>query len=137
MPVVFDYPTWAARYPTLGAQVGSDLAQLYFNEAELYCDNTDTSPIADLTQRAMLLNMVVAHIAQLTITGQVGRVTSASEGSVSTSLEYIFPGGASWFAQTQYGIAFWEATKQYRTFQFYQGYPRSFEPYPYSTLWPM
>jgi len=86
-PVVFNYTSWAARYPELSGSVGSPQAQEYFNEAQLYCDNSPNSIIpncAPVYQRATYLNMVTAHIAALnaSLNGSpssplVGRITSA------------------------------------------------------------
>jgi len=136
--VVFSYSDWSLRYPELAVWTSQPLAQLYFNEAGLYCDNGDTSPITDLTQRAMLLGMVTAHIAQLNaqLNGQaspqlVGRISSAGQGSVNVSTEMNMPGTAAWFMQTKYGAAFWQATVQYRTMQYAPGYPRNQDPYGY------
>ena len=94
-----------------------------FAEAGLYLNNTDCSIVQDVNLRGVLLNMITAHIAflsgALTADGQprpVGRVTSASEGAVSASFDYpaLTPGSGPWFAQSQYGISFWQATTSYR-----------------------
>ena len=130
--ISFDYNIWSARYPEITG-VSPDLAAAYFAEAQLYCDNTDTSPIPE-TERALLLNMLVAHIARLTTmssAGIVGRISSASEGSVSVGIEYLQPGTGQWFNQTTYGAAFWQATAKYRTFQYSAADVRSFEPFRY------
>lgn len=117
---VFNYAAWAARYPEF-AGVDEALANLYFAEASLYCDNSDASPVTDLTVRLLLLNMLTAHIAALAGAGgrsadQVGRVSSATEGSVSVTLDAgALPGSAAWFQQTQYGMAFWQASRGYRS----------------------
>lgn len=137
--VAFDYGAWAARYPELAAWVSQPQALAYFNEAGLYCDNTDASPIADDSvggQRSMLLNMVTAHIAKLNapVNGQaasplVGRITSATEGSVTVQADMgQQPGSAAWFQQTQYGAAFWEATRRYRSMRYVPGPARRFGP---------
>ena len=99
----------------------------------MYCDNTGSSKITNETTRAMLLNMLTAHIAKLEISKQVGRVSSASEGSVSVSLDVgVMSGTAAWFMATNYGMAFWQATAQYRMARVYQGNPRNIDPYnPY------
>jgi hypothetical protein len=123
--VVFDYAGWIARYPEF-ATLPQATAQALFNEAGLYCDNTACSPITDDSvggQRSMLLWMVTAHIAALNfgVGGEsasplVGRVNSASEGSVSVAAQMdVAPGSAQGFAQTKYGAAFWQATAQFRT----------------------
>lgn len=132
--VSFDYPAWAARYPELSTSVAQPLAQLYFNEAGLYLNNTASSVVRDLSARAMLLNMLTAHIAKMnaTINGQppsplVGRISAAGEGSVSVGTDYQVPGTAAWFAQTPYGAAYWQATLPYRSARYVPG-SRSFVP---------
>lgn len=124
--VTFDYATWAARYPELQASVSAPLAQAYFNEATLYLDNTNFSIVCDGPRRAALLNMVTAHIAALNapINGQassplVGRITNATEGSVSVATDYgQQSASAAFWVQTKYGAAFWQATAIYRTFRY-------------------
>lgn len=125
--VVFDYSAWALRYPELSGSVNSALATLYFVEATLYLDNSDCSVVVDVTQRATLLNMITAHIAQLNapIGGQassplVGRIETATEGSVSVGVKYSdqVPGSMAWFIQTKYGAAFWAASAAYRTMRY-------------------
>lgn len=134
---VFEYAAWLVRYPEFGA-VSSDRAALFFAEASLYLDNTDSSPVQDVTVRLMLLNMVTAHIAQLagaltptgTPDGTVGVVTSATEGSTSVSLDTgLLPGSAEWWRQTQYGLSFWQATKQYRSARYVPAFPRVVDPW--------
>lgn len=117
--VTFDYASWVERYPEF-ASVSSTLAQLYFNEATLYCDNTTCSPVQDLTQRGLFLNMLTAHIAALYGSGSgpngmVGRVASASEGSVSVQSQVEGNiANRSWYAQTPYGFSYWQASAVYR-----------------------
>jgi len=70
----------------------------------------------------VLLYLLTAHVAALSYgeNGQgprplVGRISSATEGSVSVSAEYnVAPGSAQWYAQTGYGAQYWEATAKYR-----------------------
>lgn len=120
--VVFDYQRWAARYPELASSVSENLASMYFDEATIYCDNTPASPVCDVKQRAVFLNMLTAHIAKLNakIKGEeasplVGHITDATQGSVSVSVALdIPPGTAQWYAQTTYGFAYWTATAQFR-----------------------
>lgn len=125
---VFDYVVWAARYPELAASVDATLAGAYFTEAGLYLDNTDASVVQDVPTRLLLLNMLVAHIAILNGAargGLVGRVSTATEGSVTVNAELATPGTAAWFAQTQPGASFWQATTAYRTMRYAPG-PRPF-----------
>ena len=122
--VTFDLAGFRARYPEFAA-VADSLLGAYFNEAGLYLNNTDSSPVSNVTKRSLLLNMLVAHIATLngalSADGQarpVGRVSQAGEGSVSASFEYSEPGSESWFVQTQYGAAYWQATLNYRRMRY-------------------
>lgn len=134
--VTFDYSAWILRYPEF-ATVSSALAQQYFNEATMYCDNTTCSPVQDVTARAVLLNMMTAHISALNApsNGQaasplVGRIASAGEGSVNVSVELEGQiHGRAWFAQTKYGLAFWQATAQYRTAHYVPGKRRVTDPW--------
>ena len=123
--MVFNGATFIARYPEFTASYNANPAYYgsLFNEATLYLDNTACSIVQDVTKRAMFLNMLVAHIAflggALTADGQpkpVGMVKSASQGSVNASFDYPLPapGSGEWLAQSQYGIAFWQATTSYR-----------------------
>lgn len=120
---VFNYAAWAARYPTLAAKVDEPLAQSYFDEAGLvYLLNNDCSVVQDVPTRLVLLNMLVAHLAALngaTASGEaglVGRVSSATEGSVTINADYnAQPGSEQWYAQTPYGAQYWAATVGYRS----------------------
>lgn len=89
--VVFDINAFRERYPEFDT-VSDSLLNAYFVEATVYLDNTDRSAVCDVAIRAVYLNMLVAHIAAINSgvdgkgpTGLVGRVASASEGSVSVS----------------------------------------------------
>jgi len=119
--VVFDYDIWAAQFPELAAQVSNAQAQMYFDQATLFVDNTACSPIWDTTKRAVILNMTTAHIAQLLAplngtpsNGLVGRVSNASEGSVSVGTDLRTPNTAAWWQQTKYGLLAWQAMAPYR-----------------------
>jgi len=137
--VSFDYATWAARYPEFSS-VSAPTAQAYFDEATLYLANDGSGPVNDPTRQLMLLNMLTAHIAFLYsgTDGQgasplVGRVSNASEGSVSVQAEMASTPEAlaDYFKQTKYGLSFWNASAVYRTLQYVPGPRRNFAPWPY------
>lgn len=122
--VVFDPVAFKARYPEFSAVANATLSAC-FTEAGLYLSNKDASPVQDVTRRALLLNMLTAHVATLggVLSADskplpVGRVSNASEGSVSAGFEYLTPGTQAWFTQTQYGAAFWQATTALRGFRY-------------------
>ena len=132
----FNYGSWALRYPEF-SNVNAQQAQMYWEEATTYCRNDGGGPVGDIVTQTIMLNMLTAHIAylavgtggivangtQLSSPGQaptplVGRVSSASEGSVSVSTDNgSQPGSAAWFQQTQYGSAYWSLMSQFRSFQ--------------------
>lgn len=130
--VTFDPARFKARYPEFGTV--SDVAlEDYFTEATIYLDNTDASRVQSVTQRALLFGMLVAHIAALNagVNGQaasslVGRVSSASEGSVSVSVDMAPATGGiqAWLYQSKYGAAYWAATAQFRTAVYIPGIRR-------------
>jgi len=134
--VTFSYSDWIAAFPEFAASVTEAQAQGYFNQASLYVNNTACSPIVDASSggvRETILNMITAHIAQLfgALNGQpsaqtVGRVASATQGSVSVSLDMgPQPATAAWWNQTKYGAAAYAALAPYRTFRYRPG------PQPY------
>lgn len=126
--VVFNVDAFWARYPEF-ASVSPTQLQGCFDEACLLIDNTWCSAVRQIERRAVLLNMLVAHIAAMTIgvngqapSGLVGRVNSATEGSVSVSAEWGTVGPAqAWYLQTQYGAMFWQMTSIYRRFRYLPG----------------
>lgn len=121
--VAFDLAGFRARYPEF-VTVTDALLGAYFTEATIYLNNTDSSPVADVTIRSLLLNMIVAHIAAINsgINGQaasplVGRINSATEGSVSVSTDMgPVTNSQAWYLSSKYGVAFWNATGIYRRF---------------------
>jgi len=135
--VVFDIGLFRARYPEFSS-VEDDAVSACWNEGGIYLDNTDSSPVANITERAVLLNMLAAHVCAMNFgvggdapSGLVGRISSATQGSVSVSAEYgPASGSKEWFIQTKYGAAYWQATARYRMPQYSPG--RSF---PASRLW--
>lgn len=63
----------------------------------------------------------------------VGRVSSASEGSVSAQLDYGAADAGSpsqaWYVQTRYGAEYWALTSATRTMQYVPGPRRFFGPF--------
>lgn len=121
--VVFDSAKFKARYPEFSA-ISDGYLDLCFESAALYLSNSDNSPVQDLKRRELLLFMLTAHVAATggALSGggaqAVGRVSSATEGSVSVSTEMPIQNSAAYFAQTQYGVAFWQATSNLRGFRY-------------------
>lgn len=120
--VSFIYATWKAQYPMFDATVNETAATFAFSLAELVCDNSDASVITDPTQRTALLYMATAHVCQIyygstlsPASSLVGRVSDATEGSVSVSTDYGNQSASSaWWNQTKWGAMFWAATNRFR-----------------------
>ncbi len=134
--VEFNYAAWIARYPEFTA-VTEPTALGYFNEAVIYHRNDGTGPVTDDTVQLALLNMVVAHIAAryaiingVSPSPLVGRITNATEGSVSVTVggfASVQPATMEWWLQTKPGSDYWFATAPYRVFNYRPGPRRVFD----------
>jgi uncharacterized protein DUF4054 len=121
--VQWTYDGWIAQYPEL-TYVSDKAAAAYLTIATTLHRNDGGGPVEDAATQLNLLNMVVAHLAQLYAPNAdgtpnaslVGRITDATQGSVSVSTDYgtITPSMAFWL-QTKYGALYWAATAPYRT----------------------
>ncbi len=132
--VTFNFTTWTTAYPEF-ASCTSAQGQTWFNLADLIFANEECNPAFSLgvDRFSNLLYLLTSHIAWLNAprdaagnpaaTGQlastlVGRINSATQGSVTVSTEYPVDanGREKWFAQTPWGALFWQATSQFRMF---------------------
>lgn len=134
--ITFDYAIWIARYPEFDT-VTETTALMYFAEASVHHRNDGGGPVEDATVQLVLLNMMTAHVAALygSVNGQapsplVGRINSASEGSVSVGVEGFagVSGERQWLLQTKYGASYWYATASYRLMRYRVPPPRVFGP---------
>jgi len=125
---IFNYEIWQAQFRKFTA-VSQVQAQGYWNEACLIHNNTGNGPVTDPTQQQTLLNLLTAHIAFLDVghdgnpstpsQGMPGRVSSASQGSVSLSTEFSGTGkNEAYYAQSTYGIRYWRAMRPFWTFRY-------------------
>jgi hypothetical protein len=134
----FDSEAFKAAYPQFATLSDAQLVNA-FNQATLYLANDGTGPVSDVATQTTLLWLLTAHVSQLIYgtngqapSGLVGRVSSASEGSVSVSTDLGgLPGSASWFAQTGFGLSFWQATARFRTARYIPGFQRPTGFWPY------
>lgn len=122
--VIFDPAAFKLAYPQFAAVSDAALTN-YFNLATLYLSNTDCSIVQDIPKRTTLLWLLTAHIAYLSgalnadgSPGLVGRISSATEGSVSVSAEMPGSPNAAWFNQTAWGAMFWQSTLSLRSFRY-------------------
>lgn len=138
--VGFDYASWMNLFPEF-AYVSAPQAAMYFDIATTAHRNDVNGPIDDAAKQLQFLNIVTAHVAALFAPKRpggdpanplVGRVASASEGSVSVSADFsgLAP-SAVWWSQTRYGAMYWQLTKVYRSATVVLGPRRQMEPWPF------
>lgn len=137
--VVFDPVGFAARFPEFSTVPAAALTA-YFGEATLVLDNTTCSIVQQIEQRQPLLWLLTAHLTALNsgVNGQapsqlVGRINTASEGSVSVGTDNgPQPATAAWFMQTKYGAEYWQLTAGLRTAHYVPGFTqRPLYPLPF------
>lgn len=151
--VTLDVPTFVVSYPEFtgfasGAPLTSAKISNAFALAQTVLNNTCRSRVQDANLRDTLLQLLTAHITFLTYgsndgagsvnpaPGIIGRVASATEGSITVAAEFGGDGGPTqdWYTSTRYGAMYWVAAAQYRTFQ-YIGAPQ-FGPNGPGAGWP-
>ena len=125
--VMFDPAEFVGMYPPF-ATVAPTALQMNFDLATLILNNSPKSRIASVLVRKPILYLLTAHMTQL-LNGKngeqpsdvVGRISDASEGSVSVSAEWAsqVSANAAWFLQTQYGATAWQMMAQFRTMQYF------------------
>lgn len=137
-PVVFDYQAWSQQFPALAPRVNEALASACFDQATLYLNNTNRSTFSTAARRAMVLYLITAHLATLRLPGPngssndmlVGRISNASEGSVSLGTDMTIPNSAAWWGQTRYGLDAWQAMASRANARPILGPRPVFDPYP-------
>lgn len=126
--VEFDPKEFKAMCPDPAFAKLADITfESMFENACLLIDNTPSSPVP-YKPRKRILYLATAHFVTLFgVRGAdaVGRVASASEGSVSASFEGLgaVSGTKAFWQQTQYGSLYWQATLQWRQ-MIYVPHPR-------------
>lgn len=126
--VAFDPQAFVAAFPSFARVPGAALIG-NFNLATLYLNNSYCSVVRDEPTRASLLNLATAHLTALLngVNGQppsgvVGRISGATQGSVSLQVELKTDSeAAAFWSQTQWGAALWAATAVYRTMRYVRG----------------
>ena len=117
--VVFDPAEFRLLYPSITAT--DEQLGMYFSMAETFLDNTECSVVKDLDARKTMLYLLVAHIALLSQQAEngnpvVGRISNATEGTVSVGLDYGTMGNNErWYLQTPRGAMYWQMSKKYRS----------------------
>jgi hypothetical protein len=131
--ITFDPTAFVQAFPEFQNVPPARLTFLFGLASSTLLDNTGAGPVNDPAQLLDLFWLLVAHLLALfgpsvTTGGQgggtagspgapVGRLDSATQGSVSSSFAYDIPQNPSapWFVQTKYGATYWLATAQFRS----------------------
>lgn len=126
--VQFSYAQWSALFPAFSATVNQAQAESYFTIATTIHRNDGGGPVNNAAQQLNLLNLLTAHVAALfapqapgqTPSTLVGRINSATQGSVSVQAAYSnnVSEQMAWYIQTQYGAMYWTATAPFRTMRY-------------------
>lgn len=120
--VVFVPADFIAAFPAF-ATVPTPALSMSFALATTQLSNGCGSRVRDANLRETLLNLLTAHVTALKDgqngqppPGIVGRVDKATEGSVSVSAAMDTSGvyGKDYYAQTQWGLLYWQATARFR-----------------------
>lgn len=125
--VTFDPTAWKALWSPTFDYLTDEQATNYFNLATYVHRNDGGGPVTIEAQQTNLLNLLTAHVAKLFApapggqapSGLVGRISSATEGSVSVQVELVqMSQNSAWFTQTEYGLMYWTAAAPFRTMRY-------------------
>lgn len=119
--VTFDPTAFVQQFPSFAAVPAAALTN-NFNLATLLLNNSYCSVVRDEPTRASLLNLATAHVTALLNgvngnppTGVVGRISGATQGSVSLQTEFKTESeAAAYWNQTPWGAQFWASTAVFR-----------------------
>ena len=116
--VQFDFEEFIGLYPEF-TTANEGQSQNMFNLATLNLSNCCGSIVPDANVRQSLLYLLTAHLIFLFVPcgannnvppGLVGKISSATEGSVSVSVDFPQNPEGAWFNATKYGALFFQTT---------------------------
>jgi hypothetical protein len=129
--IIFDPTAFKLSYPEFSAVDDARCTLMFTIAEQSILDNTDNSPVMDGPYRTQLFYMLVAHLLFIFGTSDTpdasdstppGRISSATEGTVSSAFEYVLPAGsamAPWYVQSKYGALYWTVTARFRSAKYY------------------
>lgn len=134
--ITFNYAQWTLLFPQFSNLTSDQVVGVVLPLAEQYCRNDGGGPVSSAATQTNLLNLMVAHCCQLLygsttqpLSPLVGRINSATEGSVSVQTDFPTTPNNAWFLQTQFGAMFWQASSVYRTMRYIPGPRRPINPW--------
>ncbi len=120
--IEFDAEEFLQAYPEFATLTEAQL-QNYFDMATGILSNRLGAVVCDEKKLKTMLYLLTAHIAFLFMrgAGQVGAMSSATEGSVSVGFSVPQNLNAAWFNQSQYGGLFWQMARPYMSGRYISG----------------
>lgn len=136
--VPFVYADWVAQYPQFSLIPQFVVENTFYDVAVAFFRNDGVGPVSTALTQTTGLYLMIAHMAQITYGpntatpsgGLVGRISQATQGSVSVTSDFPTTPTNAWFMQSQYGATFWQLTAAYRTMRYMPGPTRIFNPWP-------
>jgi hypothetical protein len=124
---VLDLAAFRLAYKAFATAPDDATIQAYFAlGGEVWLRNDGTGRVRSVGLQTQLMYMLTAHLCHLfsgpdgnNPSGLVGRISSATEGSVSVATEFESTKNSAWFDQSPYGSNFWQATAALRAFPAY------------------
>lgn len=147
--VVFDPAAFKLAFPEFTSVSDMRCTMLFNMAAQSLLDNISGAPVMDLDYRTQLFYLLIGHMLLIFGLGDAptvnntppGRISSATEGTVSTQFEYNMPQGSgmqAWYLQTKYGAFYWMATAQFRSARYMiagnsgVGFSKAFNAIPFN-----
>jgi hypothetical protein len=139
--ITFDNNQWYAQFPEFKRVIPATVSAM-FTVATTLIRNDGGGPIRDAQAQQNALYYATAHLIRLFYppgnNGEpydfTGRISSATEGSVTVATELNLPvnPGAAWWTQTPYGFAAWQILASDRTMRYFPSRRRRImNPWPF------
>jgi hypothetical protein len=144
--VTFNATNFQAMFPQFNTVSDAILTNFVLPFAQQIVRNDGGGPVSDAVSQANLLNLAVAHICALLwgVNGQaptplVGRLTNATQGSVSLATEFTGYQNDAWYNQTPWGAMLVRMMRPFVSAKYYPPYRGRRYPYVgYTTgTWPL
>ena len=131
----FSYSDWSTLFPEFSNVDQTQVTGPVLTMAQQYLANDGSGPVCKIEVQTQLLNLIVAHVAQLLYgsatqptSGLVGPISSATEGSVSVATGLVVNTSNQWYLQTKYGALFWQMALPYRLARYHPKITQQFQP---------
>lgn len=125
--VTLNFDAWIAQFPEFSNTVSEVQFQLWLVVATTLHRNDGGGPVSNVQSQTVLLSLALAHLCFIYLGTNtqpsaqvVGRINSASEGSVAVTTDYganVSQSEAFW-TQSKYGALYFQMTSVYRVMRY-------------------